>query len=100
MIQYLKNMEACNRHEKTCDVLVKHKFPGGKYDKSLSIFDKIENVYNDLIKKEKTYIMYHSFNPIVTNDDKYYPYECVIHFEALKITNSIRTCTRFRVYIF
>ena len=25
-------MEACNRHEKTCDELVKHTFPGGKYD--------------------------------------------------------------------
>ncbi len=23
-------MEACNRHEKTCDELVKHTFPGGK----------------------------------------------------------------------
>ena len=34
-------MEACNRHEKTCDELVKHKFPGGKYDKSKSIFDKL-----------------------------------------------------------
>ncbi len=22
------NMEACNRHEKTCDVLIKHTFPG------------------------------------------------------------------------
>jgi hypothetical protein len=35
------NMEACNRHEKKCDELVKHTFPGGKYDKSKSIFDKI-----------------------------------------------------------
>ena len=31
------NMEACNRHEKTCDELVKHTFPGGKYDKSLNL---------------------------------------------------------------
>ena len=51
-----KNMEACNRHEKTCSELVKHTFPGGKYNKSQSIFDRIENLYNDLIKKEKTYI--------------------------------------------
>jgi len=78
-----KNMEACNRHEKTCDELVKHTFPGGKYDKSKSIFDKIEDVYNDLIKKEKTYIMYHNYKPIVSNDDKYYPYECVFDFEAI-----------------
>ena len=47
-------MEACNRHEKTCDEFVKHTIPGGKYDKSKSIFDKIEGVWNDLIKKEKT----------------------------------------------
>jgi hypothetical protein len=78
-----KNMEACNRHEKTCDELVKHTFPGGKYDKSKSIFDKIEDLYNDLIKKEKTYIMYHNYKPIVSNDDKYYPYECVFDFEAI-----------------
>jgi len=44
-----KNMEACNRHEKTCDELIKHKFPGGKYNKSQSIFDRIEELYNDLI---------------------------------------------------
>ena len=29
-------MEAGNRHEKTFDELVKHTFPGGKYDKSKS----------------------------------------------------------------
>jgi hypothetical protein len=61
-------MEACNRHEKTCGDLIKHTFPGGKYDKSKSIFDKIEDVYNDLIKKEKSYILYHNYNPIVKND--------------------------------
>ncbi len=32
-------MEACNCHEKTCDELAKHSFPGGKYDKSRAIFD-------------------------------------------------------------
>ena len=61
-------MEACNRHEKTCDELVKHTFPGGKYNKSKSIFDRIEDVYNDLLNKEKTYILYKKFKPIV--DDK------------------------------
>ncbi len=35
-------MEAYNRHEKACDVLVKHTFVGSIYDKSKSIFDKIE----------------------------------------------------------
>ncbi len=51
-----KNMEACNRHEKTCDELVKHTLPGEKYSKSKSIFDRIEELYNDLIKKQKIYI--------------------------------------------
>ena len=39
-------MEACNRHEKKCDELVKHTFPGGKYDKSKSIFDKLKMFIN------------------------------------------------------
>ena len=79
-----KNMEACNRHEKTCDELVKHTFPGGKYNKSKSIFDRIEELYNDLIKKQKTYMLYNKFSPIVANeDDKYYPYECAFDFEAM-----------------
>ena len=76
-------MEACNRHEKKCDELVKHTFPGGKYNKSKSIFDKIEDVYNSLCDNEK-YIMYQDFKPIVENeDDKYYPYECAFDFEAM-----------------
>ena len=37
-----KNMEACNRHEKKCDELIKHTFPGETYNKSKSIFDKID----------------------------------------------------------
>jgi len=76
-------MEACNRHEKTCDELVKHTFPGGKYNKSKSIFDRIEELYYDLIKKEKTYILYHNFKPIVTDKKKYYKYECAFDFEAM-----------------
>ncbi len=32
--------------KKTCDELVKHTFPGGKYDKSKSIFEIIEDVYH------------------------------------------------------
>jgi hypothetical protein len=51
-------MKACNRHENKCDELVKHTFPGGKYDKTKSIFDKIEALYNDLLKKQRTNIMY------------------------------------------
>ncbi len=77
-------MEACNRHEKTCDELVKHTFPGGKYNKSQSIFDRIEDLYDNLIKKQKTYDLYNKFNPVVSNeDDKYYPYECAFDFEAM-----------------
>ena len=60
-------MKACVRHEQNCYELVKHTFPGGKYDKRKSVFDKIEDLYNNLIEKEKTYIMYHSFNPVVDN---------------------------------
>ena len=78
-----QNMEACNRHEKKCDELVKHTFPGGKYNKSKSIFDKIEDVYNSLCNNKK-YIMNQDFKPIVENeDDKYYPYECAFDFEAM-----------------
>ncbi len=43
-------MEACNRHEKTCDELVKNTFPGGKYSKSKSTFDRIEELYNQETK--------------------------------------------------
>ena len=40
--------------------------------------------YNDLLNKEKTYILYKKFKPIVANeDDKYYPYECAFDFEAM-----------------
>ncbi len=52
---------------KTCNELVKHIFPGGKYDKSKSSFYK--DIYNGLIKKENIYY-YHEYNPVVTNDDK------------------------------
>ncbi len=48
----IQNMEAYNRHKKTCDVLVKHSFPGERYDKSKSMFDKIEDTYNDTLKKD------------------------------------------------
>jgi hypothetical protein len=66
-------MEACNCNEKTCDKSVKHIFPGEKYNKSKSSFDRIEEIYYDLIKKQKTYILNNKFNPVVANqDDKYY----------------------------
>ncbi len=59
-------------------------FSGEKYSKSKSIFDRIEEIYNDLIKKQKTYILYNKFNPIVANEDvKYYPFECALDFEAM-----------------
>ncbi len=84
-----KNMEACHRHEKHCDELVKHTFPGGKYDKTKSIFDKIEDTYLKLINKQNTHYIYNNYNPIdIDDNDKYYPYECVLDFEALlKILN-------------
>ncbi len=44
-------MEACNRHKQTRDKLVKHIFPGEKYDKSKSVFDRIEKFYYDLIRR-------------------------------------------------
>ena len=47
-----KYIEACNRNEKKRDKLVKHTFPGGKYDKTKSIFDKIEDVYESLSKNK------------------------------------------------
>ena len=43
------NMEACNRHEKRCDELIRHTFIGGKYEASKSIFEKIK----DKVKKNK-----------------------------------------------
>ncbi len=76
-------MEACHRHEKTCDELIKLIFPGGKYDKSKSIFDKIEETFNKLLEKQNTYILYNNFDPVVSDEDKYYSYECAFDFEAM-----------------
>ena len=52
-----KNMEACNRHENKCNILVKHTFPGGQYKASDSIFKKIEDLFYNLcnIKKDCRY---------------------------------------------
>jgi hypothetical protein len=36
------NMKACNRHEQNCEELVKYTFPGGYFNKSESIFEKID----------------------------------------------------------
>ncbi len=47
-------------------------------------FNRIEDLYDNLIKKQKTYDLYNKFNPVVSNDDdKYYPYECAFDFEAM-----------------
>ena len=48
------NMGACNRHEKTCDELAKHAFPGGKYNKSQSIDSSQRKRKNDLDKFKET----------------------------------------------
>ncbi len=37
------------------------------------------------MEKEKTYILYHDFNPIITNKEKYYPYECAFETKKLQI---------------
>ena len=41
-----KNMEACYRHEKKCDELIKHIFVGGEYKASKSIFEKVLKKYD------------------------------------------------------
>ena len=101
-----QNMEACNRHEKKCDELIKHTFPGGTYNKSKSIFDRIDKqLYNigeeQEVKEEKeckgkkqltaeqqeikddlkkTYLQK---NYTIDENDKYYPFECAFDFEAM-----------------
>ncbi len=88
-------MEACNRHKQTCDELVKYTFSREKYSKSKSIFDRIEEFYNNLIKKQKTYILYNKFIPIVDNEDeKYDPYECAFGFEAMLKKLKLKTIKR------
>ena len=97
-----KNMEACNRHEKNCDELVKHTFPGGFYNKSKSIFDKIdeqlygitskksdENFEEEAIDEEqeekkaksKKFMLQKTYK--INDCDKYYPFECAFDFEAM-----------------
>ena len=49
--------------------IVKYTFPGGKYTKSKSIFERIEELYNDLIKKEKAYILFDSFNRVISDEN-------------------------------
>ena len=45
--------------------------------------DKIEDLCNDLIKKDKNYLLF-NFNPVVADEDgKYYPYACAFDFEAM-----------------
>ncbi len=64
--RYLKTWRHVIAMKKTCDELVKNTFPAGRYDKSKSIFDRIEDTYNDLLKKEKTYILYRNFTLVVS----------------------------------
>ncbi len=61
-----------------------HTCPGGRYDESKYLFNNIEDTYYDLSKKDKTYILYRNFNPVVSNtDDRYYHYERAFDFEAM-----------------
>ena len=41
-------MEACNRHEKNCDELVKHTFPGGFYNNLLNVSSILSIIDLDL----------------------------------------------------
>ncbi len=73
-------MEAFIRHEKTCDELVKHTFPGGKYDKSKSIFDKKDDIYIIIYQRKQQLIScIKNYNPVVTNNnDKHYPMSALL----------------------
>ncbi len=51
------------------DELVKPTFSGGKHNESKFFFDRVEELYNDLIKEQKTYL-YDKFNPVVANEDE------------------------------
>ncbi len=45
---------------------------------------RIEDLHNDLLKKQKTY----NYNPVVSNEEeKNYPYECAFDFEAMLKNN-------------
>ncbi len=35
-----------------------------------------------LIKNRKTYIIYHNYNAVISNEDKYHLYECAYDFEV------------------
>jgi len=61
-------LEACNRHENKRDELVRHTFPGGQYKGTDSIFKPIEALYFSLLKKDKTQILCHKFNPVINNE--------------------------------
>ena len=62
---------------------MKHTFPVGKYNLSQMTVDKIEDLCNDLIKKDKNYLLF-NFNPDIADEDgKYYPYACAFDSEAM-----------------
>ena len=71
-------MEACNRHEKRCDELIRHTFIGGKYEASKSIFEKIKTKV-----KQTKYINKKLKKQILKFKDVYYPYFCAYDFEAM-----------------
>ena len=75
-------MEACNRHEKTCDELVQHTFPGGRYKASDSVFKQIKHLHHNLLNVKKDY-RYKNFKPFVKHAKQYYPFQCVFDFEAM-----------------
>jgi hypothetical protein len=78
-------MEACHRHKKLCDdsELIKHTFPGGKYDKLKTIYDKIDDTNFSLLQKANTYSMHNEFEPVVSNEYKYCRHHCAFDIEVL-----------------
>jgi hypothetical protein len=76
------NMEACNRHEKTCDELIKHTFVGGVYEESKSIFKKIIQKNSKFCFKNEM-LLGNEYSKLSKFKDIYYPYFCAYDFEAM-----------------
>ena len=72
-------MEACNRHEKKCDELIRHTFVGGEYKASKSIFEKVlEKIDHDIGKIDPE-----GHFKAIGELSHFYPYYCAYDFEAM-----------------
>ena len=74
-----KNMEACNRHEKKCDELIRHTFVGGEYKASKSIFEKVLEKIDHNIGKIDPEGHFKAIGEL----SHFYPYYCAYDFEAM-----------------